>query len=112
MADQSTSAFLNYGDRRAPQEFPSRHTKVLVPVLDGRCSGKVCRASDLAEQLDTAGFSLVIDAPVISSGLVEKGEDLQDSAVVDASYMDFYCDYFRRASGLPLSCPNQSCSSE
>jgi hypothetical protein len=99
MADQSTSAIFNYGDRDAPQEFPVRHTKVQVTVLDGRCSGKVCKASDLAEQLDTAGFSLVIDAPVVSSGLVQKGEDLQDSTVVDATYMDFHCEYFRRALG-------------
>merc|ERR1712066_1091645 len=39
------------------------------------------------------------DAPVVSSGLVQKGEDLQDSDVVDASYMNFHCEYFRRALG-------------
>jgi len=99
MADQSTRAIFNYGDRDAPQEFPARHTKVQVPVLDGRCSGKTCDAGGLAEQLDSAGFSLVTDAPVVSSGLVQKGEDLQDSDVVDASYMDFHCEYFQRALG-------------
>jgi len=99
MADQSTLGTFNYGDRNAPQEFPSRHTKVRVPVLDGRCSGRVCSASGLAEQLDTAGFALVTDAPVVSSGLVQSGEDLQDPALVDSSYMSFHQEYFQRAFG-------------
>jgi len=99
MAGQATYAVFNYGDRDAPQEFPARHTKVTVPVFDGRCSGKVCTASGLAEQLDTVGFSLVTDAPVVGSGLVQRGEDLQDPDVVDASYMDFHCAYFQRALG-------------
>lgn len=99
MADQSTHAMLNYGDRDAPQQFPARHTKVRVPMHDGRCSGMVCDAKGLAAQLDSAGFSLVTDAPVMRSGLVQKGVDLQDSDVVDTSYMEFHQEYFQRSLG-------------
>jgi len=95
--DRSTHALLNYGDRDAPDEFPDRHTKVRVSMLDGRCSGKVCDSHGLHTLLDTAGFALVTDAAVLSSGVVSTGEELQDASVVSSRYMSFLQLYFQQA---------------
>lgn len=99
MADQSTYATLNYGDREAPLEFPDRHTKVHIAIRDGRYHGKTCDSRGLAAQLDTAGFSLVTDCPVVSSGLVKSATELQDAEFVDSKYMSFLQSYFKRVMG-------------
>jgi len=99
MADHSTHATLNYGDRAAPQEFPDRHEKVSVRMLDGRCHGKECDAHGLRAQLDTAGFCLATDAPVIDSGVVKAGLDLQDPRVVETRYMSFLQAYLQKTLG-------------
>lgn len=99
MADHSTNATLNYGDRAATQEFPARHEKVGVRILDGRRHGKASDASVLTSQLDTAGFCLATDAPVIGSGLVKTGLDLQDPGLVEATYMNYLQGYLQKALG-------------
>jgi hypothetical protein len=90
---------LNYGDREAPQEFPNRHTKVPVEMLNGRLHGKECDASGLSAQLDSAGFCLITDAPMVRSSEVGNATGLEDANVVDAEYMPFIELYLQRAMG-------------
>lgn len=90
---------LNYGDREAPQEFPSKYTKVQVEMLNGRLHGKECDASGLSTQLDSAGFCLVTDAPMLDSGVVGDAKELEEPSVVDEKYMPFLESYLQRAMG-------------
>lgn len=99
MAGAPLLTTLNYGDREAPQEFPHRSTNVQVEMLNGRLHGKVSDVGGLPTHLDSAGFCLVSDAPVLSSGLVENATDLQDPTLVDEKYMPSLQSYLQRATG-------------
>jgi hypothetical protein len=78
-------------------------------MLDGRHHDKVCSDGQrcLTAHLNTSGFALATDVPVVHSGLVETGMDLKDADVVDSKYMPFMCSYLQNALGchkvLPIN---------